>query len=254
MNTDFLLTDKKIIITGASSGIGRSCAVVCASLGATLLLFARDEQRLNDTKSLLDNKDNHTYCILDLQASDLVNETITLFVKHQGKVSGFIHAAGIEKTVPLAFINSQQFKEIFDINFYVGVELAKICSKKSIVHEDGASFIFISSILSKVAKSGTLIYAASKGALNAAVRTLAVELAKKKIRINAVLPSIVITPLVEQLFESLSEEIIEKRESEHLLGFGEPKDVANSCAFLLSPASKWITGTEVIVDGGYSCI
>lgn len=250
----FTLKGKKIVITGASSGIGRSCALVCASLGAELMLIGRDEERLQqvaDEASAFGSK--HYPIVVDLREHGEIKKAVKNYVAKQGPLHGFIHSAGIEQTTPLAFLKKEHFDEIFLVNFFAGVELAQVISKKGMFDGEGASFVFISSILSVNAQSNTLFYAASKGALNSAMRTLAVELAPKKIRVNSVLPSIVETELIISAFANLPEDSIAKRRQEHPLGFGKPDDVAYACAFLLSDVTKWVTGTEFVIDGGFHC-
>lgn len=255
LGTDaFSLRGKKILITGASSGIGRACAVVCASLGAELFLVGRDNNRLQEVASEASvNGMTHHFASIDLRETGVLKRLIEKHVESYGALHGFIHSAGIEQTSPLAFLNKEQFDQIFAVNFYAGIELAQSIAKKGAFYAAGASFVFVSSILSVNAQSNTLFYAASKGALNAAMRTLAVELAPKKIRVNAVLPSVVETELIKSSFEKIPEEAIIKRRHEHLLGFGKPEDVAYACSYLLSDVAKWITGIELVVDGGFHC-
>lgn len=249
---DFFLQGKNIVITGASSGIGKACAQVAAMMGAKLLLLGRDQTRLNETLVTLEG--NHTVVAIDITEDDRLKKAISDFAASNGYISGFIHAAGIEKTMPLSMSSDKDFLEIFGVNFQAGIKLAKHCSHKKIIDPAGASFVYISSILSINGKAGTTYYSASKGAINAAVKSLAVELCKKQVRVNCVLPSVVTTDMIEKFFETLLPEAVQKRKDEHLLGFGEPTDVANACCFLLSTASKWITGTELVIDGGYSCL
>jgi NAD(P)-dependent dehydrogenase (short-subunit alcohol dehydrogenase family) len=223
-------------------------------MGAKLLLIGRDKTRLK--KLLLDisiTGDVHSFGIADLLQPESINKVIEEFILKSGPVSGFIHSAGIEITTPLAFLKKEQFNQIFSVNFLSGIDLAKIISKKGNFTTEGASFVFISSILSISPKSNTLYYAASKGAINAAMRTLATDLASKKIRVNAVLPSVVLTELVKNLFKQLPEETVSNRIKNHLLGLGRPEDVAYACTYLLSDAARWVTGTELVVDGGYNC-
>lgn len=252
--SSFALKGKKIAITGASSGIGRSCALVCASLGAELMLIGRDEARLKkvaDEASVFGTI--HYPIAVDLREPGEIKIAVENYVTKHGQLHGFIHSAGIEQTIPLAFLKKEHFDEIFSVNFFAGVELAQVISKKGIFDAGGACFVFISSILSVNAQSNTLFYAASKGALNSAMRTLALELAHKKIRVNAVLPSIVETELIMSVFANLPAETIAKRRQEHPLDFGKPDDVAYACAYLLSDVAKWVTGIEFVIDGGFHC-
>ncbi len=250
----YSLHGKKIIITGASSGIGRSCALVCASLGAELMLIGRDEEKLRYVSEEVSNfGGKHHFVSVDLHIPGTIKKAVSDYVGKHGPAHGFIHSAGIEQTMPLAFLKKDHFEEVFSVNFFAGIELSQIISKKDMFDPSGASFVFISSILSLASQSNTLFYAASKGALNSAMRTLALDLAAKKIRVNAILPSVVETDLIKTVFEKLPQDAVIKRRQDHPLGFGEPDDVAYACAYLLSDVAKWVTGTEFIIDGGFQC-
>ncbi len=250
----YSLHGKRILVTGASSGIGKACALVCASLGAELILIGRDEARLKQVaEEASANGVTHYPITMDLREDGVLKKVIENYVAKCGPLNGFIHSAGIEHSSPLSFLKKVQFDELFAVNFFSGIELAQATAKKGAFNKEGASFVFVSSILSVNAQKNTLLYAASKGALNAAMRTLALELAPKKIRVNAVLPSVVETELIKAVFNKIPEEAISMRRKEHPLGFGNPDDVAYACAYLLSDVTKWVTGTELIVDGGFHC-
>jgi NAD(P)-dependent dehydrogenase (short-subunit alcohol dehydrogenase family) len=145
-----------------------------------------------------------------------------------------------------------KYNEIFSVNVFSGFELAKIISKKNYINDAGGSFVFISSIMGMVGQPGKIGYCASKGALLAGSRAMALELAAKKIRVNCVCPSIVETEMTEKLFQGLPEESKQEIIKMHPLGLGKPEDVASAALFLLSDTSRWITGSQLVVDGGYS--
>jgi len=251
MNNPFSLKNKNILITGASSGIGRQCALTFSQLGANVILIARNKERLKDTFSKLE-KGNHLIISQDITEYDKLEQIIKYSVEKIGRISGFVHSAGIEMTLPLRSMNSSYYEKIFAINVISGFELAKIISKKKYLDKNGASFVFISSVMGIVGNPALIGYSASKGALISAIKSMALEFISKNIRVNCISPGHVETEMASKLFEKLSEESKKQIIDMHPLGLGKPEDIANACAFLLSDASRWITGTNLIVDGGYS--
>ncbi|MGA1977593.1 MAG: SDR family oxidoreductase [Bacteroidales bacterium] len=248
----FNLDGRNILITGASSGIGRQCAINCSLMGANVILTGRDEKRLIEVSSLL-SVGNHHYHVFDLTNYSEIESLVNKAVRITGKISGFIHSAGIELPVPINLLKPEHFNLLFAINVISGFEFAKIISKRKYISESGGSFVFIASIMGLLGNSALSAYSASKGAIISGVRSLAIELAEKKIRVNAVSPAqIMNTKMSNNKFSMLSAEEIDKIKKEHPLGFGTAEDVANGCVFLLSEASKWVTGTNLIIDGGYS--
>jgi NAD(P)-dependent dehydrogenase (short-subunit alcohol dehydrogenase family) len=251
MKSAFSLENRVIIITGASSGIGKQCAISCSQMGAKVVLIARNEERLQETISQLDGKE-HIYSSLDITRFDEIENTVKEAVNKVGKIDGFIHSAGIEKTLPLRIMKPEYYQEMFNINVVAGFEIAKILSKKK-YRKGCASFVFISSIMSVVANSGLIGYCATKGAINSGVREMAVELARKKIRVNSVSPAhLSDTEMSSNKNQNIGKDALKKLEKMHPLGLGSKEDVANACIYLLSDASRWVTGTNLIVDGGYS--
>ena len=249
----FSLKNKTILITGASSGIGRETAIVFSKLGAKTILLARDLNRLEETRDSLKNSKEHLIISINLLEYDRIEEMIQKIKKSVNKIDGIVHCAGISSTLPLRSINSKKLQEHFDINVNAGIILTKLLlSKKYSLMGDGSSIIFISSIMANVGEVGKTAYAMTKGALIAGVKSLSIELALKNIRVNAVSPGVVVTPLSSASFYSQIEERLNKIKSLHPLGLGKPEDVANACAYLVSDASKWVTGTNLIVDGGYT--
>ncbi len=246
----FSLQGQNIIITGASSGIGRQCAATCRSQGANVFLLSRNAERLNELKNQIGPSGCECYAI-DLKRFEEYEGVIQDIVSRYGKVTGFIHSAGIDVTIPVNSLKSETIKEVFDINVFAFFEFSRILSKNKYSCEH-ASYIAISSVMSFLAQKGKMAYCASKAALTNGVKVLALELANKNIRVNAVSPAIVKTAMVEELFSKIPQESIREIERLHPLGFGSPDDVANACVFLLSNASKWVTGSNLIVDGGYS--
>lgn len=252
----FSLIGKNIIITGASSGIGRVCAIECAKSGANLILLGRNIERLKEAfvevekNSSTSNQIHHFLAIDFAVEMEKIGAVIELAVEKIGKISGFIHAAGIEKTLPISAMKPVDYENLFKINVVSGLELAKIISKKKNISEK-ASFVFISSITSLIGRLGLTGYSATKGAIVASTRTMAVELANKNIRVNSVSPGTVLTPMMVNYMNSIPVEDQEKRKEGFPLGLGQPEDVAFACIYLLSDASKWVTGTNLVIDGGY---
>ena len=247
----FSLSNKTILITGASSGIGRSCAVQCSKMGASLLLMGRNVDELNRTVSELQPGTKVEMIVADFSKMVDLELLIAEKIVTIGKIAGFIHCAGVEKTLPLKKQSSEVFQSIFDINVFAGFELAKIISLKKYKAEK-ASFVFIASVAGMVGESGKTIYSASKGAVISGARSMSMELARSDIRVNSISPAMVKTPILEKMFDGIGEEATQNIIKKHPLGIGEPEDVANACVFLLSDAAKWITGTNLVVDGGYT--
>jgi NAD(P)-dependent dehydrogenase (short-subunit alcohol dehydrogenase family) len=250
LKNPFSLEEKIVLITGASSGIGRQCAISCSQMGAKTILIARNEERLKETLSQLEG-DNHLMYSLDITKFDKIESIIKNSISKIGKIDGFIHSAGIERTLPLGMMKPELYQEIFNVNVIAGFELTKIISKK-MYREKRASFVFISSIMSVLGQSGKVGYCSSKSAIVGGVNALALELASKKIRVNSISPAVIKTSMSQKLYDSLSLEEQKIITGMHPLGLGKPEDVANACIYLLSDATRWVTGTNLIVDGGYS--
>lgn len=246
----FSLNGKKIIITGASSGIGRQCAISCSKMGATVVLIGRDESRLQETLSLMEGE-GHLVCSFDLNQLESIKPLVQDIISKLGPLDGFIHSAGIEKTLPIKSLKPSDYENIIRVNTLSAFEFVRYFSgNKNFNH--GGSIVLISSITSVIGRVGVSAYAASKGAIVSAVKTMALELAQRSVRINAVSPGTVLTPLMESYLSQISEMERQKRVEGFPLGLGEPTDVANACIYLLSEASRWVTGQNLIVDGGYT--
>jgi len=247
----FDLDHKNIIVTGASSGIGRQCAITFSQLGANVILIARNEERLKVTFDKLE-KGNHLIISQDIIEYNELEEIVRCSVEKVGRISGFVHSAGIEMTVPLRSMTPSYYENMFATNVISGFELARIISKKKYLNEKGANFVFVSSVMGILGQAGKVGYCSSKGALISGAKAMALELAKKNIRVNCILPGVVETEMSNEMFQSLPDESKKEIINMHPLGLGKPEDIANACVFLLSDASRWITGTNLIVDGGYS--
>jgi NAD(P)-dependent dehydrogenase (short-subunit alcohol dehydrogenase family) len=242
----FTLKNKIIFVTGSSSGIGRAIAIGSSKMGAGLIITGRNISGIKATMDELNPNVNNKYILADLQNdSDLEK-----LVEELPILDGVVFNAGIIKTVPVSFIKKQQIKEVFDVNFNSSVILIqKILSKKKI--RKGGSICFISSVASSYVNIGNSLYSASKGAINSFTRALALELASKNIRVNAILPGFIETNILEG--SNIDENSIKEHLKKYPMGrFGNPEDISNAVIYLLSDASKWTTGSLMTVDGGYS--
>lgn len=251
MYSPFSLSGKTIIITGASSGIGRQCAIDCSKMGATVVLIARNEERLKETREKMERPEEHFYYSLDLSQPDKIMELVEAIVSGHGRMDGFIHAAGIEKTLPVRYLSTEDYETVFRVNTLSAFEFIRCFSNKKFFNDNG-HIVLISSITSIIGRGGVAAYAASKGAMVSAVHSMALELARKGICINCVSPGTVLTPMMEDFLSTLSEEEYKRRINGFPLGLGEVTDVSQLCLFLLSDASRWITGQNIVIDGGYT--
>lgn len=248
----FDLTDKHIVISGASSGIGRQCAISCAQMGAILSLMGRDTQRLNETMDLLPKKCNATVYVGDLTNEVWVKEVVATMVKTTGVIQGLLNCAGISSTQLMKSVGKESLEEMFDNNVYSAFFLTREVTRFKHFSNNGGSIVFFSSVMGSLGETGKMLYSMTKGALQSGTRSLACELAPKRIRVNSVSPGVIITPINENLPHIADPERRMLLDNKHLLGLGGTEDVANACVYLLSDASRWVTGTNLVVDGGYS--
>ncbi|MCQ4814656.1 SDR family NAD(P)-dependent oxidoreductase [Cloacibacillus evryensis] len=245
------MTGKTIIVTGASSGIGRATAIQISQLGGTAILVARDSHRLEQTISKL-NHGNHKYYSFDLLNHAGIDSLIKRIVTENGEINGLAYCAGIGNRCPSRMLKPEKLLEMLKINSVSFVEAARVLSSTR-YRSETASFVCISSVASIKGEKGLLAYSMSKGALNSAIRVMAKEFGPYGIRVNAVLPSWIKTEMAESIFENYGKgEFDKEMDSVQYLGMGSPIDIANAIVFLLSDAAKFITGTELIIDGGYT--
>lgn len=247
----FSLEGKLIVVTGASSGIGRQCAIECSRVGAKVVLIGRNELRLQETFSALQGE-GHLVKACDLTNFELLPQLVSDIVSECGVIDGVLNCAGVSTTLPLKLMTTEKLDEFFKSNVYSAVLLSReVCKLKS-VSKEGASIVFFSSIMGCVGESGKSLYSMTKGALVSAVRSLAVEFAKRNIRFNAISPGAILTPINENLPHMADPELRKQLEDKHLLGLGETADIAYASIYLLSDAARWVTGTNMVVDGGYT--
>jgi NAD(P)-dependent dehydrogenase (short-subunit alcohol dehydrogenase family) len=243
------LSGKTIIVTGASSGIGRETAILLSKLGAKLILIARNKERLRDVINSLEGKD-HVEIAFDLSSFSEYRYLFSRIFEHGSRISGFVHSAGFSKIIPLRNINLNDLEEMMKVNYYSFMLLAKEFVRKKNVDPEGASVVAISSISGDFSVKGHSIYSATKSSLNVSVKALAQEYAPWKIRFNTVSPGWVRTELTDKANRVLTRERLKNVFENYPLGPGEPIDVAKAVAFLLSEAARWITGTTLVIDGG----
>jgi len=242
---------KKVVVTGASSGIGRTVAVELGRNGAQLVLIGRNQVRLEETASQIADPRTHVLCF-DLAAHAEILPKIKSLSDKTGRIYGLCHCAGIVETRPLSSCKIEGINAIMDINVSAGIELARAVCRRDIMEETGGAILFVSSIYSHVGMPGQIGYSATKGAISAAARAMAMELAPRRIRVNTISPGLIRTPMIEESFSKLSEEQVRKIEGSFPLGIGRLEDVAKAASFLLAPQSRWITGIDLMVDGGYT--
>lgn len=248
----FSLKDKTIIVTGASSGIGAQCAIDCSKMGAKVVLVARNTIRLQHTLELMEGN-GHLVIPFDLSSSIGIKEMVKDVVSKVGKIHGVVNFAGISSVTPFKMLNDNLLEEFFHTNVFSAINLSKEVSRiGNYDKEVGCSIILVGSVMGVVGEKCKTLYSASKGALIAASRSMACELAKNKIRVNVVSPGAIETPINANLPHMSNPELRKELESKHLLGLGECSDISNACIYLLSDAAKWITGQNLIVDGGYT--
>ncbi|WP_295526928.1 SDR family oxidoreductase [uncultured Pseudacidovorax sp.] len=238
----FSLAGKRILVTGASSGIGRQTAIACAQQGAQVIVTGRDTARLAATAEALAGE-GHVQLVADLT----VPEQLTALAEQCGAIDGVVHAAGISRLVPLRMLKQAHLDEMFGHNVYAPILLTKELLARRRLQAKG-SIVFVSAVASHVGPLASSAYSASKAALLGCMRSLGLEVAKQGIRVNCIAPGYVRTPMLDGLatgglntddYAALAP-----------LGMGEPQDVALAAVFYLADASRWITRNYFVIDGG----
>jgi NAD(P)-dependent dehydrogenase (short-subunit alcohol dehydrogenase family) len=241
----FDLTGKTILVTGASSGLGRQCAITASKYGANVFITARNQQRLLETYNQLSGTGHHWFLAdltLEMDIANLMREIPQL--------NGVVYSTGISDLSPARFIKQEDISKTFDISFNASVLLTSQLLAKKKLEKNACSLLFISTISTRYPFVGGAMYISAKAALESYAKVLGIELASKGIRSNSISPAFVKTPMLDDTAEKYSGEAVRKIEEQQLLGFGEPEDVANVVVFFLSDASRWITASNLIVGGG----
>ena len=242
----FTLEGKNILITGASSGIGRATAIECSKLGAKCVITGRNEERLNETLSKMEGE-GHQIIVADIATQ----EGIDTLVEQSPAIDGLVNNAGVSHTKPISFIKEEELNRIFSINTFAPIVLTKSLLKKKKMNV-GGSIVFVSSAASINPDIANSIYSATKAAIASFSRSCAKELSGKQIRSNSIHPGMVETELVQNLVFSAEELEVDK--ARYLLKrYGKPEEIAWSIIYLLSDASAWVTGTQLVIDGGVLC-
>ena len=244
-NNPFSLDGKTILVTGASSGIGQTTAISCAKMGANVVITGRDQGRLQTTADLSGKSVTQMVADLTVQA-DMENLLAAL-----PPLDGAVLCAGNSTTLPLQFGSREKFDEMFDVNFFAPVELLRLMYKKKILQK-GSSVVLLASIGGTHSfMPGNGVYGASKAALNSVMKYAAREYASRKIRVNSICPGMVDTPLIHR--GTITEEQLAEDAKRYPLGrYGRPEDVSTGAIYLLSDASSWLTGHDLVIDGGFS--
>jgi NAD(P)-dependent dehydrogenase (short-subunit alcohol dehydrogenase family) len=239
----FSLQDKTILVTGASSGIGRGIAVTCSKMGAVVIINGRNVTKLNETLSMMEGE-RHSIVVGDLTISD----TFERLVGGLPKLDGIVQCAGMGQRIPCKDLRSEDVNQVMDVNFKAPVMLqAELLRQKKI--NKGASIVFVASIASWSPSFGNSVYSASKGAIISYANCLALELAPRKIRVNCISPAMVWTDLI--LNDGIDKDQLKEDEQKYpLKRYGTPDDIANLAVYMLSDASSWMTGSNVKITGG----
>jgi NAD(P)-dependent dehydrogenase (short-subunit alcohol dehydrogenase family) len=250
MSNPLSMQGRRVLVTGASSGIGRETAILLSELDATVIIAGRDAKRLEETRGRMQGS-GHRVESFDLTAADAIPAWLRQIALEAGPIHGLVHCAGIQHMIPLRVLTAAKAEELMHTNFTSAVMLVKAFRQKG-CSEPCSSIVLLSSVAGLKGLPAISVYSASKAALIGFGRAAAMELASEGIRLNCVAPGYVATEMAESFREKLTPEQFEAIRRMHPLGIGKPRDVANAIVFLLADTSRWITGTTLVVDGGYT--
>jgi NAD(P)-dependent dehydrogenase (short-subunit alcohol dehydrogenase family) len=246
-----LLAGQRFLVTGASSGLGRSASELIAACGGQVLGAGRNAERLKAAVASWSGT-GHAACLQDLVDADGTADWAKELAHQHGPLNGIFHSAGTELLRPIRMSKQAQFDEAFGSAFFAAAGLARAAGQKGVM-ADGGALVLMSSVAGSAGKVGMAAYSASRAAVEGMVRSLACEFAPRGIRVNAIAAGAVQTPMHDRITQGVTQDVVDAYASSHLLGFGEPSDIASAAVYLLSPAGRWITGTTMAVDGGYLC-
>ena len=244
------LEERRIVVTGASSGIGKETAILLSRMGAKLILVARRKEKLCEVMDSLSGEGHAFYCA-DLRQINGIEDLVKTIVSEQGKLDGLVYSAGVSISIPLMQFKPEKVREVFDINFFGFFEMVRQVCKKGRFNE-GMRIVGVSSTAAVKGSKTQAVYSASKAAMDGAVRGIAKEVADKKICINTVAPGMTATDMYTNYLNRYGEDSDTNQEllRRQYLGIVNTADIANAIAYLISPAARFITGTSLLVDGG----
>lgn len=242
------LAGRRYLVTGASSGLGRETAILISQCGGRVALVGRDEERLAATLDALAPGD-HSSHVFEMSDAEVVADQVQALSKEGGLLDGVFHSAGTTLVLPAKLIKNRHLDEVFGANVRGAFGIARAAARRNVL-ADGGALVFMSSVASVCGRPALSAYCAAKAAVDGLVRSLAVEFADRRIRVNSITAGAVETAMHVDFVSSINDAARKDYENFHLLGFGQPADVANAAVYLLSDGGRWITGTAIAVDGG----
>lgn len=249
LKNPFNLEARTVLVTGASSGLGRGIAELAAAVGAKVILVARNGEKLEAVRASLPGE-GHAVEAFDLGQTDAIAPWLKEVAQRRGPLHGLVHSAGILTTKPLRMQSGADWETAMRVNVSAAAALTKGFRQKGVIGGSG-SIVFLASVMGLAGQPGQVLYSATKGALVAMCRSMALELARESIRVNCIAPAVVQAGMSGDLQAVLSPEQFAQVTAVHPLGLGKPEDIANAAVFLLADTGRWITGTTLVVDGGY---